>query len=103
MDSEEPKHPDMVQIRAEWVGADDLAVIFSNVFAVQNIKSEFVLTFGVGVPPIVTGPLTQEQANQITMKLKPVVRIGITPERLVELIGALQSQLRAYSQMELKS
>jgi hypothetical protein len=101
--ADEDKSPITIQIRAEWSGAEDLAVLFSNVFAVQCIKSEFVITFGVATPPIVNGTLTQEEANQLVMKLKPVVRIGVTPERMVELIGVLQNQLRAYTHTEFKS
>jgi hypothetical protein len=93
---------DMVQVKGEWLPTDDVLVVFANAFAVQCVKSEFILTFGVATPPI-TGAMTKEQLENLTIKVKPFVRIGITPERLVELVGVMQAQLRAYSEMELKN
>ena len=85
------------------MGVEDIAALFSNVFAIVVVRSEFVLTFGIATPPIMQGPLTQDEDNEIVMKLKPVVRIGMSPQRVVELIGLLQSQLRAYTQMEVEN
>lgn len=103
MPEEENKTPGTVQIRGQWVGVEDAVALVSNAFAVQCVKGEFFLTFGVMTPPIIAGPLTQEDADKLTMQVKPVARIGMSAERVIELIGLLQGQLRAYTQTELKS
>lgn len=43
-----------------------------------------------GTPP--------EEVAKFTIPIKPLVRLGMTPDRVIELIQLLQAQLNAYSQ-----
>jgi hypothetical protein len=95
--------PEQIQIQAEWLDASELIPIFANVFAVQPVKNEFILTFGCATPPIFSKPLTVDEARRMKIKIKPSVRIGMTPDRIIEFIQLLQTQLKAYSDTELKN
>jgi len=86
-----------------WVEDPNIPVYFANAFAVQPIQNEFVLTFAVAAPPIFTTAITKEDATRLKITIKPTVRIGMTPDRAIELIQLLQRQLNAYSQATLRN
>lgn len=90
--------PQQVQVQAIWIDDLDVPVHFSNAFSVAPVKNEFLLTFACAIPPVVTPDLTPEQMKALRFQIKPLVRIGMTPDRVVELIQLLQTQLSAYSQ-----
>jgi hypothetical protein len=99
----DPKIPEQVQATGKWLEDNDIPTIFSNAFAVQPIKNEFLLTFACTIPRVITKPLTADEAANFEIPIKPLVRIGMTPDRIIELIQLLQTQLNLYSQMTLKS
>ena len=91
------------QVRVDWSAADDLPVMASNVFLIQQTGQEFLITFGTAVPPIFESPPTSEQLKSIqSIKAKPIVRLALTPGRIVELLGHLQQQIAAYQQQTIR-
>ncbi len=98
-----PPSPEQITVPTIWLPDTETPVLFANVFAVQPVQNEFILSFGTAVPPVITRPLTREEASKIQIEVKPSVRIGITADRALELIQLLQAQLRAYSQMTVKN
>lgn len=61
---------------------------------VQHIDNEFVLNFGYMTPPVF---LTQEELEAIDhIPINTIVRLGMTPDRLLELIMGLQGSYRNY-------
>lgn len=97
-----PKRPEAIQITVDWDQAGELPpVMASNVILVQQTPHEFILTFGFATPPIWLTPPTPEQiANAKTIKPHPIVRLGMSPGRVVELLQVLQQQLAAYQQTQ---
>jgi hypothetical protein len=93
-----PPPAQQIQIQAEWLDPNEVTTYYANFCAVIPIKDEFVLTFGVGVPPIIAKPLTPDQVKQLKFQIKPVVRIGMTPGHLIELLQLIQTQLNLYNQ-----
>lgn len=88
-----------IHIPVQVIGADDVPILFANQFIIQHLDKEFILTFGQFGPPLLLGTEDQkaEAAKHISyVPIKVVARIGMTPERLVELIKVLQENLRRY-------
>ncbi len=89
--------PAAIQLQVDWTGVDELPVMASNVFLIQQTGQEFILSFGSAVPPLFQGPPTPEQLKELkSIKAKPIIRMSLTPGRIVELLGLLQQQLAAY-------
>ena len=87
------------QLRLEWVGLEETPIEFANQMVVQHIQNEFVLSFGHMTPPPFLEPPTKEQVEGIDfVPIKPIVRLGMTPQRLLEVISALQSNYRKYQE-----
>lgn len=90
-------------VELKWVGIEDMPIYFCNQFAIQHVQNEFVLTLGSTTGPFILRPLTKEEADALTsVAVKPVIRIGMTPDRLMELIGILEVNLRKYQQRGLE-
>jgi hypothetical protein len=80
----------------EWVGFEELPIVFANHFLVQHQPNEFVLTVGqVTGPPVVGTPeQVREQARGAThVPIHALARVGLTRRRVVELIEILQVTL----------
>lgn len=73
-------------------GTDEVPILFSNIMLVQHQQKEFMLTFCQYSPPLTLGtPEAQlEQVKSMPyVPVRVVARIGLTPERIKELIGIL--------------
>jgi len=74
-------------------GADEVPIVFSNIMIVQHEQKEFILTFCQYSPPLTLGP-PEAQVEQMKsmpyVPVKVVARIGLTPQRMTELIQILQ-------------
>ncbi len=80
-------------------GMEDVPILFSNQFYVQHHQTEFIVTFCQIQPPLLIGtPAEQrQQAEHInSVPAKVVARIGLTPQRMTELVRALQENLQNY-------
>jgi hypothetical protein len=97
-----PKPPEMIQMSIDWEQAGELPpVMASNVFLIQQTPHEFILTFGFATPPIWLGPPTSDQIEKArTIKPCPIVRLGMSPGRMVELLQVVQQQLANYQQSQ---
>lgn len=85
------------QIPLTWVDWDETPIIFANNFICQFQPGEFVLTIGQMFPPPLVGSHDEvrEQADQIDfVPIRTLARVGMTRKRLVELISALEANLR---------
>ena len=83
--------PTALTLKIDWSAADDLPVMASNIFLIQQTGQEFLITFGSAVPPIFeTSPTAEQIANLSTIKAKPIIRMALTPGRIVELLQNLQ-------------
>ena len=69
-------------------------------FFVQQTPHEFIISFGFASPPMVQGPMTQDQAKELKIVAQPIVRLSIAPGRVVELVQLLNQQLTAYQQSQ---
>jgi hypothetical protein len=88
---------DRVEIPLAWIGVEDVPVLATNQALVQfTAENEFVLTFGQLAPPILLGSEEErrEQLKMITFAaVKPVARLGLTRQRVEELIRVLTENL----------
>jgi len=82
-----------VEVPLYIVGADEVPILFSNLMVIQHEQKEFMITFCQYSPPLTLGPpeARLEQVKSMPyVPVKVVARIGLTPERLTELIKILQ-------------
>jgi hypothetical protein len=90
-------HPDgSVDLPLIWAEFDDVPIFFANHFLVQHEPDEFVLTLGqVSGPPLVGTPdQVRAQLGQIDhVPITTLARVGLTRQRLTELIALLQAEL----------
>jgi hypothetical protein len=97
----EPPRP-IKKVPIVWVGTDELPVYFLNQFIGQAERNEIYLTLGQVVPPALIGS-TEERTEQLEtidyVTVRPIVRLGFTPQRLQELIEVLQQTLEIHGQL----
>jgi hypothetical protein len=83
----------------EWIDFDEVPIVFANHFLVQHQPDEFVVSLGqVTGPPLVGTPeQIREQARGVShVPIHAIARVGLTRQRLVELIGILQAELEEH-------
>jgi hypothetical protein len=83
----------------EWIDFDEVPIAFANHFLVQHQPDEFVLTVGqVTGPPLVGTPeqIREQARNASHVPIHAIARVGLTRQRLVELIGLLQAELEEH-------
>lgn len=77
-----------------FIGTEDVPIQLSNLQAIQHVQQEFIITFGQFSPPVVLGT-PEEQFEQLKSKqylpVKTVARVAMSPQRLADLIKALQT------------
>ncbi len=92
-----------VTVPVVWVGADDLPVQFLNQIVGVVQPNEIFLTLGTMVPPALLGSTPEEREDAARrlafIPVKPIVRLGLTRQRLEELIRVLQTTLNNYNDM----
>ncbi len=82
------------------VGAEDAPIYFSNFMLVQHIDKEFILTFAQYSPPVNLGDGAGEDRVPSYIPVKPVARVGLTPDRLRELIEILRINYNKWSETQ---
>jgi len=101
-----PRDTSELSLKLDWSGFEDLPVHFSNRFAVQHDAqtNEFYLNVGAVSPPLLMGSDADVMAaaaklqERGTIPVHPVARLALTPERVLELIRALQTNYRNYQE-----
>lgn len=96
----EGAEPEGVAVPLVWSGPEDVPILFANAFVSQfdNVDG-FIVTVGQITPPALIGTPDEvrEQVAEIEfVAVKPVVRLGLTRFRMVELIAILQANLDQY-------
>ena len=97
-----------LSLKLDWSGLEDLPVQFVNRFVVQHdaAANEFYLNVGAVSPPLIMGSDVDRIAaaaklrERGTIPVHPVARLGLTPERVLELIRALQTNYRNYQESQ---
>jgi len=68
---------------------------------IQQTPHEFVITFGFASPPLfMKQPTAEEIAALKAIPAKTIIRLGMPPGRVVELLGLLQQQLQMYQEAQ---
>ena len=97
-DDDKTAVPQSITLEGKWVDVDKVPVYFTNAFAAQHTQNEFILTFGAASAPIITRPLTIAEIQEMGfIPIRASVRLGLTPDRLLELIAVLQAELKRYN------
>jgi hypothetical protein len=93
-------HPgEGLSVPLDWIDFDDAPIFFANHFLVQHQPDEFVLTVGqVTGPPLVGTPeQVRAAAREFThVPIHTLARVGMTRQRLTELIALLEATLSAH-------
>ncbi|MEA2251216.1 MAG: hypothetical protein QOG70_1458 [Solirubrobacteraceae bacterium] len=91
-----------LRLPLEWIDFDELPILFSNHFLVQHQPNEFVLTLGqVTGPPLVGTPeqIRQQASAASRVPIHTLARVGLTRERVTELIAILQATLEDHDRL----
>lgn len=92
-----------VEVPLFVIGAEDVPIMFSNLMVVQHEQREFIINFGQYAPPLTLGPPERRLEQVKAMPYAPVkivARIGLTPERMAELIDALQRNYNKWKEKQ---
>ena len=91
-------------VKVKWGELEKIPIYFSNQALIQNIQNEFILTFGQMTAPLFLTPPTKEELDAFdSVTITPIFRIAMTPDRLIELIGMLELNLRKFQNKDLES
>jgi hypothetical protein len=88
-----------IQIPIVWEGLDELPVYSTSQILSQFTDDMFVISFGMLTPPALIGTPEErrEQAKSIGyVPIRPIVRLGLTENRVEQLIAVLQENLRNF-------
>ena len=91
---------EQIELPLFFIGSEDVPIVLSNLQVIQHVQQEFIITFGQFSPPIVLGS-PEEQMEQAKSKqylpVKTVARVAMSPQRVADLIKALQENLNAWT------
>ena len=98
-----PTHPGAeLGAPLQWIDFDETPILFANHFLIQHQPNEFVVTVGqVTGPPVVGTPEQIREQARIAgrVPIHTLGRVGLTRERVVELIGILQATLQDHDRI----
>ena len=109
--AKESRRVNELALKLDWTGLENMPISFVNQFAVQHDArtNEFYLSVGAVSPPLIMGSDADRIATAAKLKergtilVHPVARLGLTPERVLELIKALQTNYRTYQEVQARS
>lgn len=102
MPKETQDQPERVRVKLTWVGLEAEPVQASNHFISQFDDSLFYLSFGLATPPVLLGSPDERkrQAEQLeVVPIETVARLALTPQAMGQLIGVLQTNLKAAEEL----
>lgn len=82
----------VVEVRLEWGSSEDLETIYVNNLSINHAGSEFYLTFGEFVSPLILNP---DEAPEL-LEIKPKVRFAISPTAMKNIARAINENLKKY-------
>lgn len=89
-----------VTVPIVWNAPEDVPILTANTFVCQFDSQDssglFILTAGQLTPPALVGTPdeVEQQAREVSfVPVKPILRLGLTPFRLRELVAVLQANL----------
>jgi hypothetical protein len=97
---DEPQQPpadDSVNLRVRWSGAENVPVTFANAFLCQRTPHEFLIAFAQLVPPALESMAPEEVEKLTEIPARVVFQVGLSPQRMLELIDVLQRNYDAYA------
>jgi hypothetical protein len=95
--------PQGISLPIVYASVDDAPILFANQFVIQIEQDEFILTIGQLQPPILLGSPEQREATARGLShvsVRTLIRVGMTPTRLEELVGILNQQLALYHEQK---
>jgi len=100
--SDDQPTPTGFQVAPEWVDIDQAPIIAVNQMIAQVNQGEVFLTFGQTAPPVIFGTDDQKERQLAEFReagvvpVRTVARLFMTPEKLQEVIAALNSTLATH-------
>jgi len=95
--------PQQVEVSLDWTAAIDLPIFYATSFVASPLgPDELVLNIGQVLPPIFTGTQEQQssQAHRLkSVKVNPVAKILLNPNRIRELIKVLEDAQKMISEI----
>jgi flagellar motor switch/type III secretory pathway protein FliN len=91
--------PEFMPLPLVYVGIDDVPILYANQFIVQHQQDEFIISVGQVSPPVLLGDEAEqrEQAARLSyVPVRVVARLGLTRQRLAELITVLETNLEHF-------
>jgi hypothetical protein len=93
------------RVRLVWAGMEDMPILYTNQALGQvGSHGEILLSFGQASPPAFIPESDEETARVLEelseLPIKPVARLALTRTSLEQLIGALQTTLNNYDQVQ---
>jgi len=85
-----------ISLPLAFVGAEGTPVLHANIFVLQQLQGDFILTIGQAAPLLVGDVEEQrKQAQQLgTIPVTTIARVVVSRERLSEIIDILQMGLK---------
>jgi hypothetical protein len=84
-----------VEVTLEWESLLDIPTIYVNqMFITHGSGKEFYLVFGEVVAPFLLG--TPDEVVPKTLPVKPLVRLAIAPETMVDITNAINQNVGKY-------
>lgn len=86
-------------IEIEWLRPEQLQTVYANNLIVQHTPSEFILSFFMVEPPLLTGTQEEKMRQLADIDAIPaycVAKIVVAPDRLDVFVKALAENLQTY-------
>jgi hypothetical protein len=96
-----------LQLPLAWVGLDELAAPFANVFIVQVNDEDIIFTAGLASPPAFGDDTTPEQRKEMLEQMgavvaRPVVRLALNRKRLDDLKAAVDGGIAIWERQHVR-
>ena len=88
-------------IQLVWGDRDDAPILFSNLILAQNLRDDFIISFGQASPPILPedeGKRREALEGIDFVPVKTIARIGMSAQRMREFVAVMQQNLERYEQ-----
>jgi len=87
-----------IQLRAAWIGVEEVPIMFVNQTIAQiDDQGDVIITFGQATPPVILAGTPEEQRTQLEsipfVQIRPVARLNLSTHRIQEVIKVLQQTL----------
>ena len=100
---DEVKRDEGVMLEVEFIGSEDVPIVFANNVFVRHEEDIFIITFAQAHGPYIDKPTTEQLKKIGKVPSRVVARVAVSPVKMKEFLDVLNGNFESFKKMKAES